>query len=100
MKIDSSFNNANMLISNKSATRTSKSLGNSELNSSASSNVQLSDYLQLHDANTGSASTFNAAKVEEIKAAIVEGRYQVNTNEIADSLIATARDILKTQQSI
>ena len=37
---------------------------------------------------------FNAAKVAEIRQAISEGRYQVNTDKIADGLLDTVRDLL------
>jgi negative regulator of flagellin synthesis FlgM len=36
----------------------------------------------------------NAAKVAEIKQAISEGRFQVNTSVVADRLIATVRDLI------
>jgi len=100
MKIDSSFNNANLPISNKSVNRVGQSSENIGSNVSASSNVQLSEYLQLHEAKAASIVTFNSEKVEQIKAAIADGRYQVNAEAIAETLIATAREILKTQQPI
>ncbi|MEI6268599.1 MAG: flagellar biosynthesis anti-sigma factor FlgM [Methylococcaceae bacterium] len=100
MKIESSSNNANIQISNKTADRASKSLDSSELNAATHSNVQLSDYLQLHKINSDSTISFNAAKVEEIKTAIAEGRYQVSTKAITESLLTTARDILKSQQNL
>jgi len=100
MKIDSSLNNANMQVSNNPINRASKSLENSELNASANSNVQISDYLKLHKINADTTISFNAAKVEEIKTAIAEGRYQVSTKAITESLLSTARDILKSQQNL
>jgi len=100
MKIESSFNNANIQISNKITERASKSLDNSEVNTAAHSNVQLSDFLQLHKINSDSTISFNAAKVEEIKTAIAEGRYQVCTKAITESLLTTARDILNSQQNL
>ena len=39
-------------------------------------------------------SPFDAAKVEEIKAAIAEGRFKINPEAIADGLIAMARDLI------
>jgi negative regulator of flagellin synthesis FlgM len=38
-------------------------------------------------------SSFDAAKVSEIRAAIAEGRYQVNAGAVADKLIATAAQL-------
>ncbi|MQQ99467.1 flagellar biosynthesis anti-sigma factor FlgM [Glaciimonas soli] len=43
-----------------------------------------------------SAADFDAAKVAEIRLAISEGRYQVNTDKIADGLIDDVRDFLNT----
>jgi len=100
MKIDSSFNNTNIQISNKPINRISKSVDSSEINSSANSNIQKSDYLQLHNVGTEPSLSFNVAKVEEIKAAIAEGRYQISSKAIAESLLTTARDILKAQQNL
>ena len=39
-------------------------------------------------------SPFDAAKVEEIKAAIAQGRFKINPEAIADGLIAMARDLI------
>jgi len=38
-------------------------------------------------------SSFDAAKVSEIRAAISEGRYQINAGAIADNLIASAAQL-------
>jgi negative regulator of flagellin synthesis FlgM len=38
-------------------------------------------------------SSFDAAKVSEIRAAIAEGRYQVNAGAVADKLIASAAQL-------
>lgn len=40
------------------------------------------------------APTVNAAKVAEIKQAISEGRFKVNSEAIADGLIATVRELI------
>lgn len=42
---------------------------------------------------------FNSEKVNQIKAAIEDGRFEINSGAIADSLIATAHDLLNTQSS-
>ena len=38
----------------------------------------------------------NAARIQEIKQAISEGRFTINAGAIADSLIASARDLVNT----
>lgn len=41
---------------------------------------------------------FDAAKVAEIRASISAGRYVVNTGRIADSLLASAQELLQSTQ--
>lgn len=54
---------------------------------------------QLHsmENSMANAPVVNAAKVAEIKQAISEGRFQVNTALVADRLIATVRDLIDNQ---
>jgi negative regulator of flagellin synthesis FlgM len=40
----------------------------------------------------------NTARIQEIKAAISEGRFKINPEAIADSLIETARDLVNSQR--
>lgn len=46
------------------------------------------------ESSMASAPAVNAAKVAEIRQAISEGRFQVNTSVVADRLIATVRDLI------
>lgn len=39
----------------------------------------------------------NSGKIQEIKEAITQGRFQINPEAIADSLLATARELINTQ---
>ena len=41
---------------------------------------------------------FDAARVSEIKQAITEGRFTINTGAIADRLIASAKELLSSQR--
>lgn len=41
----------------------------------------------------------DVARVREIKAAMAEGRFQINAGAIADSLIATARELIDRQRN-
>lgn len=63
---------------------------------SASANVQLSSKLQLVEGQAASAGVFDAQKVQDIKAAIAEGRFQVNSEVIADGLLATVNDLIRS----
>ena len=40
----------------------------------------------------------NAARVQEIKEAIAQGKFKINPEAIAGSLIETARDLLNSQR--
>lgn len=44
----------------------------------------------------GDVTPVNAAKVEEVKAALREGRFQVNAHAVADKMIAQAAELLET----
>ncbi|WP_025916166.1 flagellar biosynthesis anti-sigma factor FlgM [Herminiimonas sp. CN] len=54
--------------------------------------------LQTQLVQPGSAD-FDTARVAEIRQAISEGRYQVDTGKIADGLLDTVRDLLGKQTS-
>ena len=45
----------------------------------------------------GSNAPVDSARIAEIKAAISEGRFRINAEAIADGLIDTARDLLRSQ---
>ena len=48
---------------------------------------------------TKTQSPFDAAKVEEIKTAIAEGRFKINVDAIADGLIAMARELIEEKSA-
>jgi len=56
---------------------------------------------QLLSMGNTSASTppANASKVAAIKQAISEGRFQVNSSAVADSLIKSVTDLISSQQT-
>lgn len=63
----------------------------------AGTNVSLGStvaHMQSMESSMASSPVVNAAKVAEIKQAISEGRFQVNTSVVADRLIATVRDLI------
>lgn len=62
-----------------------------------------SDTLHLSEAgtlasNATETSPFDSARVEEIKAAIAEGRFRINPETIADSIIRTAQELIDAQR--
>jgi negative regulator of flagellin synthesis FlgM len=48
--------------------------------------------------SSGETSTFDSAKVSEIKQAISDGRFKINAGAIADRLVSSAREILDSQR--
>jgi negative regulator of flagellin synthesis FlgM len=60
--------------------------------------VQLSAQLQDIEKKLAQGEVFDAGRVEEIKQAISEGRFVVNPEKVADGLLETVRDLLRTNQ--
>lgn len=65
---------------------------------SASANVTLSKQVQALSSQVSSASVFDTKKVEEIKAAIAGGQFQVNAERVADGLMDTVKDLISTRR--
>lgn len=72
-------------------------LGASSANS-ISANIQLSEQLQNIEKNLSKGEVFDAARVAEIKQAISEGRFMVDTGKVADGLLETVRDLIRSRQ--
>lgn len=62
-----------------------------------SNSVQISDNAKSIAAAGASNAVFDAKKVADIKAAISEGRFQVNAEMVADGLIATVKDLIQSR---
>ncbi|SOD41552.1 flagellar biosynthesis anti-sigma factor FlgM [Nitrosovibrio sp. Nv4] len=60
--------------------------------------VKLSMQLQSIEKNLATGEVFDAARVAEIKQAISEGRFVVNAGKVADGLLETVRDLIRTRQ--
>ncbi|MFH1987501.1 MAG: hypothetical protein FD131_993 [Rhodocyclaceae bacterium] len=90
MKIDSKYNLGTTPVTPRPVTR-----GSQETASTAES-VSLS---QLAGALQGAEKPpVNAARIQEIKEAISQGRFKINPEAIADGLIQSARDLLDSQR--
>lgn len=67
-----------------------------ENNARASEAVSLSQVAT--PAASGDKPPINAGKIQEIKEAIAQGRFQINPEAIADGLLETARDLVNSQR--
>jgi len=97
VKIDNSVNNTGNVGVTTPQTRTSKSVNKSSTGTTSSANVQISSQLQGLEGQVTTSSAFDANKVEEIKAAIAGGQFQVDPGKVASGLINNVADLLQTQ---
>lgn len=67
---------------------------------SATDSVHLSSQAQLQSLaqSAGSSGVFDTQKVEEIKAAIAEGRFKVDPEKVATGLLDTVSDLLHSRK--
>jgi negative regulator of flagellin synthesis FlgM len=102
VKIDDALNKTAGLPVGPQQARTEKPADNAApVANTNSSKVQistLSTQLQaLQNTQAGSA-VFETKKVEAIKLAISEGRFQVNSEKVADGLLETVKDLLNARK--
>ncbi|MBC3870145.1 flagellar biosynthesis anti-sigma factor FlgM [Undibacterium oligocarboniphilum] len=103
MKIDDTLNKTAGLTNTASPqqVRTDKAPDRAISTPTPSSNVQistLSTQLQAMQSTQASNAVFETKKVEEIKLAISEGRFQVNSEKVADGLLETVKDLLNARK--
>jgi negative regulator of flagellin synthesis FlgM len=91
MKIESSTKPAAPLVKETRGQSSSKTAA------AASDEVQLSG-LSAQLRATDDEPSFDAARVSEIKQAIAEGRFTINSGAIADRLIASAKELVTSQR--
>jgi len=65
---------------------------------SGSDSVHLSSQAQSLTQLAGSSGVFDANKVEEIKSAIAEGRFQVDPEKVANGLLDTVSDLIRSRK--
>lgn len=86
MKIDSAYKPSAQAVAPRQTTAKTTAVDRSQ---EAVSLSQLAGSLQGNE-----KPPVNSAKIQEIKQAISEGRFQINSEAIADRLIESARDLL------
>ena len=102
VKIDSSSNPLPLATSGDGKARASiaKSEGTAPTApSSTSVNLGSTASQLLSMGSTANIPPVNASKVAAIKQAISEGRFQVNSSAVADSLIKSVTDLISSQQA-
>lgn len=99
MKIPDSFNKAIGLGSAQSQARASKTTEKAGTEKAASDSVTLSVQAQALAHQADKDQVFDAKKVEEIKAAIASGQFQVNAERVASGLLDTVKDLLSTRKA-
>lgn len=99
MKINDSGSIKKPAATNVAATQTSasKSAEKTIAASAASDIVRLSSQAKALSV-TSSNSVFDAKKVEEIKAAIATGTFQVDASKVADGLIDSVKDLIQKRK--
>ncbi len=95
MKIDDSIKNTGSVGVTSTQTRSGKGVSKTSTNSTSSDNVHISSQLQGLEGQVASSSVFDANKVEEIKAAIAGGQFQIDPEKVASGLISNASDLLQ-----
>jgi negative regulator of flagellin synthesis FlgM len=90
---------ANVTTSTNNAAGTSSAASTSgaaaaPTSSSVTNLSSISTQIQAAQATSGSDAVFSTSKVSEIKQAISEGRFQVNSSKVADGLLDSVHDLL------
>ena len=101
MKINDSLNSTQGLPSSPPAPRADKAGDNAKVVTTPSINVQISPMsvqLQTMQRTQATGAEKETKKVEEIKLAIAEGRFQVDAEKVADGLLETVKDLLNARR--
>lgn len=100
MKIDNSVKSAGGLPSNDGRTRATKDTTKPQASNGDTDKVEissLSSRLQQMEETIAGTPVVDSTKVDEIKQAMSEGRFKVDTGKVADGLIESVRQMLSTQ---
>ena len=100
MKIDNSVKSTTGLPSGDGRARSAKETTKTQTSDSDSGRVELSSLsarLQQMEQTIANTPVVDSAKVDEIKQAMSEGRFKVDTEKVADGLIDSVRQMLNAQ---
>lgn len=103
MKIDNSIKTVSSGALGSGAARSGKgAAGAPDSRGSGGEHVQLSSLssrLQSIEGSMANTPIVDSARVAEIRQAIAEGRFKVNPEVVADHLLQTARELLRSRQA-
>jgi negative regulator of flagellin synthesis FlgM len=106
VKIDDSIKKtANLPVGQSSQARSGNGAAKTGATASASApastsdNVHISSQLKVLAGQVAGAGVFDTNKVEEIKAAIADGRFQVDPEKVATGLLESVRDLIHTRKN-
>ena len=97
MKIDDSIKKTGSIGVTSTQSRAGKGVSSTSTSATSSDNVHISSQLQGLEGQVASSSVFDANKVEQIKAAIAGGQFQVDPEKVASGLIGNASDLLQAR---
>jgi negative regulator of flagellin synthesis FlgM len=85
----------------KSGSASGKDARASQVDAKAAENVTLSplsSQLKSLEEKVAASNVFDTVRVDAIKSAISKGQFKVDSEKVADGLIATVKDLLTTQK--
>ena len=97
MRIDQAVANIPGAKVGSGSAKSAKTVDGSNEVVSSSDSVSISEDAKSIASASSSSAVFDAKKVAEIKAAISEGRFQVNSEMVADGLIASVKDLIQSR---
>ena len=102
MKIDNSIKTLSSGALSGGAARSGKGAAGAPGSGGGGEHVQLSSLssqLQSIEGSMANTPIVDSARVAEIRQAIAEGRFKVNPEVVADHLLQTARELLRSRQA-
>jgi len=97
VKIEDSSKKAASVGVASTQTRAGKGAEKAGASPPSSDNVHLSTQVQALAGQVASGGVFDSAKVAEIKAAIASGTFQVDPEKVANGLLDTVSDLIKSR---